>query len=716
MINTMAIKNKFMGANKKSYGVMDSMILAGIPIAICYWFLESILQIFFSGKYNFIAVFFGPDLYDIYTRVTVLCLFFIFGSHAQNIINKIRETREELHESEEKYRTVADFTYDWEYWIGEKGNFEYVSPSCQRISGYRAEAFLKNPGLLNQIIHPLDRDEVSDHFRTELVRREVQSSEFRIITRDNRERWIGHVCQPVYGTDGRYRGKRASNKDITAIKNEIEERKRVEAKLEKYRDHLEDLIKERSRELLKTNAKLKAEIKERKLAQKALEASHNFLLIAFRPKKLQPLLIEFVRAIQSQTGLAAAGVQLFDTIKKAPLKYYAGFSHRFYESLSRLSMPSVQGLGTGGNRKAISSDFYSCSESGSYYINSTTDFLYPHPKERDANIIRLFNESGFESVGLIPFHLENNIYGYIHVADSRKNMINIKVLELLESGAMQLETAVKRIQAEAALQKSHRELETRVKNRTKELEVANQRLKREVAERRRAEKELKQKDLMLQGVFNGISDPLLLVGKDMTARMINRAAVENYGLNKEQISTGRFCYVATGQSDPDRKNEIPAAVAHGRNLTLERHNFVNPGRIEQVVIYPLRKKSGGNDGAIIRISDITAAKQFERRLIQSEKMASLDVLVSSIAHEINNPNNFVSFNIPILREYIDELFEIADRYTANQPKLELFHMSYPDFRKDLFKLLENIEHGADRIDAYVKNLREFYRGKDNHGQ
>ena len=545
MINTMTIKNKFIGANKKSYGVMDSMILAGIPIAICYWFLESILQIFFSGKYNFIAVFFGPDLYQIYTRVTVLCLFFIFGSHAQNVINKIRETREELHESEEKYRTVADFTYDWEYWIGEKGNFEYVSPSCERISGYRADAFLKNPGLLNQIIHPVDRDEVSDHFRTELVRREVQSSEFRIITRDNRERWIGHVCQPVYGTDGRYLGKRASNKDITAIKNEIEERKRVEAKLEKYRDHLEDLIKERSRELLKTNAKLKAEIKERKL--------------------------------------------------------------------------------------------------------------------------------------------------------------------------MQLETAVKRIQAEAALQKSHQELETRVKNRTKELEVANQRLKREVAERRRAEKELKQKDLMLQGVFNGISDPLLLVGQDMTVRMINRAAAENYGLNKEQISTGRFCYVATGQSDPDRKNEIPAAVARGRNLTLERHNFVNPGRIEQVVIYPVRKKSGGNDGAIIRIADITAAKQFERRLIQSEKMASLDLLVSSIAHEINNPNNFVSFNIPILREYIDELIEIADRYTANKPELELFHMSYPDFRKDLFKLLENIEHGADRIDAYVKNLREFYRGKDNHG-
>ena len=88
-------------------------------------------------------------------------------------------------------------------------------------------------------------------------------------------------------------------------------------------------------------------------------------------------------------------------------------------------------------------------------------------------------------------------------------------------------------------------------------------------------------------------------------------------------------------------------------------------------------------------------------------MASLGILVSSIAHEINNPNNFVTFNIPILRDYLEELVEIADRHAENHFDFELFHMSYPEFRKDVFKLVDNIEHGARRISSFVANLREF---------
>ena len=63
----------------------DSMVLAVIFIAIIYWVLDSILNIFFSNKFNLIAELIGPDLYDIYLRVIVLCLFILFGSHAQSI-------------------------------------------------------------------------------------------------------------------------------------------------------------------------------------------------------------------------------------------------------------------------------------------------------------------------------------------------------------------------------------------------------------------------------------------------------------------------------------------------------------------------------------------------------------------------------------------------------------------------------------------------------
>ena len=74
-----------------SNGLPDSMVLAVIFIACIYWVLDSILNIFFGNKFNLIAELIGPDLYDVYLRVIVLCLFVMFGSHAQSIINKLKE-------------------------------------------------------------------------------------------------------------------------------------------------------------------------------------------------------------------------------------------------------------------------------------------------------------------------------------------------------------------------------------------------------------------------------------------------------------------------------------------------------------------------------------------------------------------------------------------------------------------------------------------------
>ena len=87
---------------------MESMILVAIIISIGYWILDSIFNIFFSNEFNFFGELIGPDLYNIYIRVTVLCLFIIFGSHAQSSINKLRETRDLLQEGEERLKTILN--------------------------------------------------------------------------------------------------------------------------------------------------------------------------------------------------------------------------------------------------------------------------------------------------------------------------------------------------------------------------------------------------------------------------------------------------------------------------------------------------------------------------------------------------------------------------------------------------------------------------------
>ncbi|MBU1405834.1 MAG: DUF3365 domain-containing protein [Proteobacteria bacterium] len=133
-------------------------------------------------------------------------------------IGERKKAEAEILISEEKFRTVADFTYDWEYWLDPAGNFLYVSPSAERITGYRPEEFRGNPRLFLDIIHPDHKSQMEKHFRQSVSERRVCMLEFRIVTKDGKKRWIGHTCQPVYGRSGEFLGNRASNRDITGSK------------------------------------------------------------------------------------------------------------------------------------------------------------------------------------------------------------------------------------------------------------------------------------------------------------------------------------------------------------------------------------------------------------------------------------------------------------------------------------------------------------------
>ncbi|HPU90166.1 MAG TPA: PAS domain S-box protein [Spirochaetota bacterium] len=130
--------------------------------------------------------------------------------------------RAKLEEREERFRLFVDYTYDWEYWIDPDGGFRYVSPSCERITGYSAREFMDDKDLLERIVHADDRSRYRDHIR------ESRSPDcpacdctvdFRVVARTGEVRWIGHRCQPVFGVAGQWLGVRGSNRDITERKN-----------------------------------------------------------------------------------------------------------------------------------------------------------------------------------------------------------------------------------------------------------------------------------------------------------------------------------------------------------------------------------------------------------------------------------------------------------------------------------------------------------------
>lgn len=99
----------------------------------------------------------------------------------------------------------------------------------------------------------------------------------------------------------------------------------------------------------------------------------------------------------------------------------------------------------------------------------------------------------------------------------------------------------------------------------------------------------------------------------------------------------------------------------------------------------------------------------KKEFIQNEKPTVIDLMVPAITHEINNMNSCVSFNIPILREYLKKLIPVIDDYAENHQELEFFGMTYSEFRNDLFNLVNNLEHASGRINDILSDLREFIR-------
>lgn len=139
-----------------------------------------------------------------------------------DLANKIQELEKGivvLTESKEKFRLIADYTYDWEFWLNTKGEYLYASPSCKKITGYSPKEFISDPDLMYRIIHPNDVTKFKEYIESALeLNIEDKQFEFRINTRSKKQRWIGLHCQPVYDNEGEYLGQRGSNRDITDLK------------------------------------------------------------------------------------------------------------------------------------------------------------------------------------------------------------------------------------------------------------------------------------------------------------------------------------------------------------------------------------------------------------------------------------------------------------------------------------------------------------------
>ena len=139
-------------------------------------------------------------------------------------ITERKRAEEERRQSAERFRAVADYTYDWENWFGVDGKLLWVNPAVERITGYSVDDCMGMPDFPLSLVADPDRQIV-----VSLMREAVQGSsrndvEFRVRRKDGQLAWVAASWQPIYDSQGARLGYRSSIRDIA-------ERKRAEEAL-----------------------------------------------------------------------------------------------------------------------------------------------------------------------------------------------------------------------------------------------------------------------------------------------------------------------------------------------------------------------------------------------------------------------------------------------------------------------------------------------------
>ena len=192
----------------------DQMVLIGFGLALFYTIFDSVLYLFTEYDVNFFQRLVGPGLSEIWSRLTILCLFIIFGAHAQYTVNQRKITEQALRDSEERYRRIVETTPDGYYELDIAGNFTFFNDAMCDLLGYsRVEmtdmnhsAFLDEDSsqkLLNAINHV---------YRT---RDAVKALDLILIRRDDSHRYAETSIIAIIDSKGELTGFGGFLRDVT---------------------------------------------------------------------------------------------------------------------------------------------------------------------------------------------------------------------------------------------------------------------------------------------------------------------------------------------------------------------------------------------------------------------------------------------------------------------------------------------------------------------
>ncbi|MGE5256847.1 MAG: PAS domain S-box protein [Hyphomicrobiales bacterium] len=220
-----------MNSKNRHDRLMNSILITGIAISCFYWVCESFMFFFLAPEANFIQHLLGPDMFNTWTRLLVLCLFAIFGSHIQYTINKEREADEALRESEVKYRTILESIEEGYFETDLLGNLLFSNGPLRRMLGYEPGELLKmNTQDFTTPETAAAAEAILD--RLQKTGEAASISDYSVIQKDGTPKQLELSISLISDNAGRPTGFRGVVRDVTERRRVEEEKKKLEAQLQ----------------------------------------------------------------------------------------------------------------------------------------------------------------------------------------------------------------------------------------------------------------------------------------------------------------------------------------------------------------------------------------------------------------------------------------------------------------------------------------------------